>query len=86
MNTITPPIKFTNIAAMNKCYGDFEKEALEICRKYNTANVWETAKILKDEKSLQFAIVSLSPYVKGSNEEKAVKEILIAFKSIKPLN
>lgn len=82
MNGITKPITFANIELMNQYYSEFEKKAIQICSKYYVSELWENAKILKDDKQLKLSIISLGTYGKGTNTEKAVNEIIEAFENL----
>jgi len=82
MNTITIPIGFTNASDMNTWYAKFDDKAIEICKKYGVMELWDNAKIIKDENTFQVAIVSLGVSVRGSNSQKAENEILKTFESM----
>ena len=71
-----------NIKVMKQWYGKFEEHAINICRKYNVPALWDNAIILKDDNILTIAIVSFGAYLRDSNEEKAVDEIVKVFESM----
>lgn len=76
---ITHPIHFNDIKTMNQFYSEFEEKAINICKKYEVPEIWDNARINKNEESLELSIISLGSYLTGSNYEKAVKEIIKAF-------
>ncbi len=82
MTGITQPISFNDIEAMNQFYSEFEKKAINICEKYAVTEIWDNAKIYKNDESLELSITSLGSYIKGSNDEKAIKEIIKAFNDL----
>ena len=82
MNGITRPVSFVNIELLNQYYSKFEKSAMQICNKYNVNELWDNAKILKDETRLELSIISLGAYEKGTNTERAVNEIIQAFEDL----
>lgn len=79
MHGITLPISFVNIEVMNKWYDAFFDQAKSICRKYNVPELLDNARIYKDDRKLEVSIVSLGAYIKGSDTEKAVNEIVQLF-------
>ena len=38
--------------------------------------LWNRARIYKDDVAFELSIISLGSYIKGSNDEKAVNEII----------
>lgn len=77
---LTVPIYFENTFDMNKWFSNFEEKARAISQRYNDLDLWEKrTKILKDDKENKIAIVSMGPYIKGSNTHRAIEEILKAF-------
>lgn len=81
MNMVTVPIKFRNIDAMDAWYHDFEKKAIEICRKYGDVTIWDHVKIYRNTAECELAIASMGTYDSGSKKEKALEEILNLFNS-----
>lgn len=82
MTRITQPISFNDIEAMNQFYSEFEQKAINICKTFAVPEIWDNAKIYKNVESLELSITSLGSYLKGSNDEKAIKEIINAFNDL----
>lgn len=76
---ITQPIHFNDIETMNQFYSEFEEKAINICEKYEVPQIWDNARIYKNNESFELSIISLGSYLKGSKDEKAINEIIKAF-------
>ena len=76
---ITSLINFENVSLLHQWYTSFENKCLEICKTYNAMEVWDKAVILRDEKSLELAIVSIGAWDVNSNQYTVANKILEIF-------